>query len=668
MRRLVPLLLFALLALPVASARATPPPLRWTTPHLADATPPFASPTVLDAVACAPGGAGCLGVGRYGTVAQLNALTSADSSTIGLDHDANLLGVACPASTLCLATEPDAVLVSTRPFDTPAGWRHVAVPVPGGGAIDGIDCASSTLCVAWTSNREVEVATDPAGAATAWHAEALAAPVSTVACVPASTTCVASLRSTGGATVAVSTDPGAGASSWTATPAPGIDPVSALACPSTTLCVGVDQPGNIVTSTDPTAGGASFVASTPPSGANSIVGIGCENAGACVAGLSNGTIISSEDPAAGGSSYVHSRVLDPAGFATRLANPVACPPFASGQPFSPCFISDRHGGVAAVSPGPPANATVATGLGGITALTGLACPGRTLCVGVDSGGGIISSFAPFVQTAWTRVVEPTARRGLTAVSCPSVHFCAATTRESRVLTSDAPAYERWHATEVPPSALASIDCPTASFCIAGADDARVLVSTQPDARWHAISLGRASGNQWRAVACPSAQLCIAGDDARGQIATSTDPTAGHTAWHIAVAAPAIRGREPGINALSCPTTTFCLAADTLGAVDWSTHPTGGLGAWHATRIDDAALVAVSCRSADFCLAADRAGHTYLSTDPTGGAGAWHETTIALDQIAAGRASQRRLTALACAPRTLCLAGDAVGAVFPGRTG
>ena len=46
----------------------------------------------------------------------------------------DLLGVACPASTLCLATTgSNAVLVSTRPFDTPADWRHVAVPRPGRG-------------------------------------------------------------------------------------------------------------------------------------------------------------------------------------------------------------------------------------------------------------------------------------------------------------------------------------------------------------------------------------------------------------------------------------------------------------------------------------------------------------------------------------------------------
>jgi hypothetical protein len=83
-----------------------------------------------------------------------------------------------------------------------------------------------------------------------------------------------------------------------------------------------------------------------------------------------------------------------------------------------------------------------------------------------------------------------------------------------------------------------------------------------------------------------------------------------------------------INAVSCPTTSFCAMADQHGNVLTSHDPIGGWSAWTITRADaastqtlgggwDGALTLISCPSEALCAAADSLGNVLSSTDPAG---------------------------------------------------
>jgi hypothetical protein len=132
------------------------------------------------------------------------------------------------------------------------------------------------------------------------------------------------------------------------------------------------------------------------------------------------------------------------------------------------------------------------------------------------------------------------------------------------------------------------------------------------------------------VSCPSTSLCVAvgknltfpAANELGVIATSTNPTGGVGAWHVA--------RWPtGVVAVSCPSTTLCVAVDNTGHVLTSTNPTGGAGAWTATQLTIFTPGArISCPSALLCVGVDGGGAVFTSTNPTGGTSAWSVTSIA----------------------------------------
>lgn len=657
-------------SVPLAAAAT---PVHWSGPYLGDHSPPMSTPSSLSGVTCTPDGGACLAVGPAGTIAYVDAEPAVTES--GLDHGAALTGAACPAASLCVVTEPTALLTSTHPFGARPRWRHVAVALPGADAYSGITCASATLCVAWTDSDTIEVSTDPAGGRSAWRAETLPGEVFALACVPGTTECVASLGDTNGASaaVAVSSDPALGTGGWRARGLGDLKPMTALACPSTTLCVGTTATGTLQTSTNPPADGAAWtsgqlVTGTPPG----LVGLACASASQCVAAVSDGSILTSSDPAAGAASYTRTAVLDPAGFGTANVNEIAC------TGLEQCFVPDRTPGLATVSLGPPASASIHPGVAGFTRITGLACPARDQCLGVDAGGGIMSSYHPARGPgAWFRSLAPGADRGLAAISCPTTHFCAAVGGGGYVAATrhPVPGSTRWThfvlRTGGHSPRLAAISCPSARLCVAGGSADGLLASTRPRGgpnAWRLIGFGGSHAAGWDAVSCPSRALCVAGDR-RGRIAVGTHPLRGARAWRrFAIARRRAGSRADGITAVACPSRRFCLAGDARGAVHWSTRPGGGRRAWHAARIAGARLIAADCRSARFCVAVDDHDHAYATSDPRGGRQAWHAATLSTGRFPLGTPAQESLTALACAPRGLCVAGSGVGVVFPGATG
>jgi hypothetical protein len=153
------------------------------------------------------------------------------------------------------------------------------------------------------------------------------------------------------------------------------------------------------------------------------------------------------------------------------------------------------------------------------------------------------------------------------------------------------------------------------------------------------------------VSCPSVSLCIA-VDAAGNVLSSTDPTGGRAAWSPAQVVSGVVGSD-SIDAVSCPTAVLCVAVSGLMVLT-STDPAGGASAWQAATVDQRGLTSISCASEALCVAADNAGDLLVSTNPTGGAGAW--TKIGVD-------SGTTISSVSCPSTTLCVATDYHGNVI-----
>ena len=105
------------------------------------------------------------------------------------------------------------------------------------------------------------------------------------------------------------------------------------------------------------------------------------------------------------------------------------------------------------------------------------------------------------------------------------------------------------------------------------------------------------------------------DNYEGNVVTSTNPTGGPRAWHLA--------KVDGSNSLSgvsCTVaTTLCVATDSAGNVVTSTNPAGGPRAWHLAHVDSSGgylgLTGVSCGSPALCVAVDSAGNAVTGQGP-----------------------------------------------------
>jgi hypothetical protein len=160
-----------------------------------------------------------------------------------------------------------------------------------------------------------------------------------------------------------------------------------------------------------------------------------------------------------------------------------------------------------------------------------------------------------------------------------------------------------------------------------------------------------------AISCPSSTLCVA-VDAAGNVATSTKPAGGAAQWQVAAVDPG-GGRLTSVSCATVPT-VLCAATDGAGNLLTSTDPTGGASAWTLTQMGSDAFNSVSCPSAELCVGTElqsaaagsvAAAEVLASTDPTAGASAWTPAEVDPGQY---------VQAVSCISTTLCYAFDAAG--------
>jgi hypothetical protein len=279
-------------------------------------------------------------------------------------------------------------------------------------------------------------------------------------------------------------------------------------------------------------------------------------------------------------------------------------------------------------------------------LATISCASSSLCAALDSLGRVLISTDPAGGGGAWAVTE--GQLDLIDISCPSASFCAGVSGRFAVTSTDPTDAGTWASAEVETgagsSSLDAISCPSASLCVAVDSAGNVLTSTDPTAgasAWTRTNVDGTSG--LGPITCPSVSLCVA-INSSGDAISSSDPTGGAGAWQTA----AVSG-QVGPLRVSCPSTTLCVAVGALGEAFTTTDPASGTP-WTPVAVPGDPD-AVSCPSTSLCLAGGDAGTLDVSTDPT--AGVWTSSMIDGGQS---------LTSLDCPSTTLCVAGDMDGDV------
>jgi hypothetical protein len=277
-------------------------------------------------------------------------------------------GVSCPSPRLCVAAGPQGnILVSTDPTGPVSAWRIVELGLEAT-RMNAISCPSPALCIAVAYNGKVIASTNPTGDASAWKVDRLTTPLDFLGVSCASASLCVAVDNQG--RIAASTDPAGGASAWKMVGAPaGAASLSGVSCPTLALCVTANA-GQILTSTDPSGALAAWRVVSAGTGL-SVKGMSCPSATACAGVDNNADVLTSTDPTGGPAAWSFENVL----------------PAPSAKTGSP----DGNG------------------------MFGISCPTASLCLAVGTDSKIIASSNPFERDTAKVPIRGSKRR-------PGVHI------------------------------------------------------------------------------------------------------------------------------------------------------------------------------------------------------------------------------------------------------
>lgn len=302
-----------------------------------------------------------------------------------------------------------------------------------GGALESVSCAPVTrtvkpvlMCAAGDVRGDIWVTSHPARSVSFWHREQVDRPggaVTGIAC-PSLKLCVAVDAS---GEIMHSTTPEKGAKFWskpvridTATqPGGGDAGFSAISCPTTRLCVAVDNASNgqIAYTTNPAG----------PAKAWTLVGVGrgvmldsvaCANAALCLIG--GNERLYSTNPTGGAGAWKATGSLSSS---AAVIAALAC---NTAQLCVGVGYGNAGAGLATASPTPALGASAWTGalIGtnppsqGAQLLDGVGCPHRNFCVAVDGASNAYVTSTP-VRGNWSlaKPLKSASQATLSAISC-----------------------------------------------------------------------------------------------------------------------------------------------------------------------------------------------------------------------------------------------------------
>jgi hypothetical protein len=307
---------------------------------------------------------------------------------------------------------------------------------------------------------------------------------------------------------------------WSTARIPGATALTGISCASETLCVAIDETGQALISTNPTAGASASWSRADTPSASALTAVSCPSNNLCAAVNKEGYALISIDPTAGaGASWSIAKVL---GASTLIA--ISCSSNAL------CVAVGKSDAFASTNPAAGSSASWnETDIDSGHTLNAVSCPADTLCVAVDDVGHALLSTQPAAGQPWTtRQIDGTA---LTTVSCsaPPAGVCVAVDEAGDALASGNPSGKAptWSSTPVdmtlglgPPTA---VSCTAAGLCVfvdGGGDAYLSDTPTTPAPVW--TFEGIDPGKELSGASCVSEGLCAAVDGA-GQVLLARVP-------------------------------------------------------------------------------------------------------------------------------------------------
>ena len=463
-----------------------------------------------------------------------------------------------------------------------------------------------------------------------------------VSCVPETTECV-TVGTKGNAYY--STDVSATTSAiWTSWSGPsGANPSEAVACPTRSLCALADGKaekggGDMYYATS--LGGAWGEAFKPSYGA---LAVSCPSASFCVAGQEGGRIRYATKPAS--TSWTEVTV------GSGALSGVSC--------LSASFCAVVNGSGDLYVANTEAHVKEATGwkktdVDGATALHGVACRTTTSCIAVDGEGRVLDLTLNSSGEATTvSKLDIDATNDLTATTCASEAVCVAVDRSGNVFvsTSGGAAWNRQHALG---TELTSVSCASTSLCAAADTSGNVTAFAPlgvPPSETQTID----PGNELNAVSCVPKSAECAVSDSKGGAFYATRVRAATSATWKSWSGPS--GASPS-EAIACPAKALCALAD------GKTEEGGGGDMYYATSLGGAwekafapvwGIDAISCPSSSFCVDGQAEGFIRYSTNPA--SGTWTSLDVATGEV----------NAVDCLSSAFCALATSKGGVYVANT-
>ncbi|HST56232.1 MAG TPA: putative Ig domain-containing protein [Solirubrobacteraceae bacterium] len=280
----------------------------------------------------------------------------------------------------------------------------------------------------------------------------------------------------------------------------------------------------------------------------------------------------------------------------------------------------------------------------------IACLLVAMAASMLNGAGPASAGSIGYDATHTQTID--AGHSLNAVSCvPGTTTCVAANSQgnafyaTNVSASAAATWSSWSGPGVSPSY--AVECPTSTLCLLAAG-----TINGGGKMYHATSLGGAFLASFspsfgvNAVSCPSASFC-ASAQGEGNMRFSTTPSTS-SPWTIV----GLGGGD--LEDVSCLSSSFCVEVDNRGNVHVATEEITEDYVWTSTNVNGTTgLRGVSCVTTTSCFAVDGGSDVLiLMISPSGGATA---TRQAID-------GANGLVTVACTGTT-CAAADTHGGIF-----
>ncbi len=484
-------------------------------------------------------------------------------------------------------------------------------------------------------------------------------------------------------------------------PHPQVPLLTAMSCPSTSLCVAVDSSGSVVETTNDNYNAAVWT-HMDIAGTNELTGVSCASTSMCLAVDAFGNIYGSTSPTTAntwvnvsGVTYSTGTVIDFTG--------VSC---AGTSPNYVCAVvgNDLAGnGYLFVSTNPLSTTAgwSASDTGSANAysdalhkINAVSCPTIYFCIAGDAAGNEIYNATGgdfggnFTTGSWTNTAVA-GGHSILSISCTAIAssyaadndgdadndaiagLCAYGDNAGNIKTTSAAlafpnttvgmATPGWTGVSFADGTnhVTTISCAwaTTSMCEAG-DNVGNFMASNNGAAWATVSSPGDSPNILEAISCGSPSVCFSVDDIGTAFVTTSAP-GNWTKYGPTVDGVPGLSVVDGVNpilSITCPSSTLCLAGDAQGRILYSTTPSSGTGWTRMTQLggNAAPISGLSCVSATFCVAIDQGApaHLYVSTAPTS---TWTaEGTLP---------NSGTVTGLSCPSTGLCVATEDGGAMM-----